>query len=121
MRISDWSSDVCSSDLLVSRPALCYLVRALMGISGVRIRMLGRPPCPASCIEYGARGRKMGLTHMRRSFTAAVFATGLLAGCASQGDMEPGQVYDPLEPANRMVFAVNETLDTFVLQPTAYL
>src|SRR3546814_16779142 len=35
--------------------------------------------------------------------------------------MEPGQVYDPLEPANRMVFAVNETLDTFVLQPTAYL
>src|SRR3546814_7255623 len=90
-----------------------------MGISGVRIRMLGRPPCPASCIEYGARGRKMGLTHMRRSFTAAVFATGLLAGCASQGDMEPGQVYDPLEPANRMVFAVNETLDTFVLQPTA--
>lgn len=58
---------------------------------------------------------------MRRSFTAAVFATGLLAGCAGQGELEPGEVYDPIEPANRLVFAVNETLDTFVLQPTAYV
>lgn len=58
---------------------------------------------------------------MRRSFTAAVFATGLLAGCAGQGELEPGEVYDPIEPANRLVFAVNETLDTFVLQPTAFV
>lgn len=58
---------------------------------------------------------------MRRSFTAAVLATGLLAGCAGQGNLEPGEVYDPIEPANRLVFAVNDTLDTFVLQPTAYV
>ncbi len=63
----------------------------------------------------------MGLCRMRRSFTAAVVATGLLAGCASQTELEPGEVYDPIEPANRMVFAVNDTVDTFVLQPTAYL
>jgi len=64
---------------------------------------------------------EMGLCRMRRSFTAAVLATGLLAGCASQTELEPGAVYDPIEPANRMVFAVNDTVDTFVLQPTAYI
>lgn len=58
---------------------------------------------------------------MRRSFTAAVFATGLLAGCAGQAELETGEVYDPIEPANRMVFAVNDTVDIFVLQPSAYL
>lgn len=58
---------------------------------------------------------------MRRSLTAAVLATGLLAGCAGQGELEPGEVYDPIEPANRLVFAVNDTVDTFVLQPTAYM
>lgn len=58
---------------------------------------------------------------MRRTFTAAVFATGLLAGCAGQGEVEPGEVYDPIEPANRLVFAVNDTVDIFVLQPTAYM
>ena len=30
-------------------------------------------------------------------------------------------MYDPIEPANRLVFAVNETLDIFILQPTAYV
>ena len=63
----------------------------------------------------------MGLCRMRRSVTAAIVATGLLAGCAGQGELEPGEVYDPIEPANRMVFAVNDTVDTFVLQPTAYI
>jgi len=58
---------------------------------------------------------------MRRSLTAAVLATGLLAGCAGQAGLEPGEVYDPIEPANRMVFAVNDTVDIFVLQPSAYL
>lgn len=63
----------------------------------------------------------MGLCRMRRSFTAAALATALLAGCAGQAELEPGEVYDPIEPANRMVFAVNDTVDTFVLQPTAYI
>jgi phospholipid-binding lipoprotein MlaA len=58
---------------------------------------------------------------MRRSLMAAVLATGLVGGCASQGELEQGEVYDPIEPANRMVFAVNETLDTFILQPTAFM
>ena len=58
---------------------------------------------------------------MRRSLMAAVLATGLVGGCASQGELEQGEEYDPIEPANRMVFAVNETLDTFILQPTAFM
>lgn len=63
----------------------------------------------------------MGLCRMRPSVTAAVVATGLLAGCAGQAELGPGEVYDPIEPANRMVFAVNDTVDIFVLQPTAYI
>lgn len=58
---------------------------------------------------------------MRRSIAATVISIGLLSGCAGQGDLEPGEVADPIEPANRMIFAINETLDTFVLQPTAYV
>lgn len=58
---------------------------------------------------------------MRRSITATLFAAALLSGCAAQGELEEGEVYDPIEPANRMVFAVNETLDIFVLQPSAFV
>lgn len=58
---------------------------------------------------------------MRRSIAAAIIGVGLLTGCASNGTLEEGAVYDPIEPANRLVFAVNETLDIFILQPTAYV
>lgn len=58
---------------------------------------------------------------MRRSITAALLAAALLTGCASTADLEEGEVYDPIEPANRMVFAVNDTLDIFVVQPTAFV
>jgi|TARA_E500000318_G_scaffold17104_1_gene17351 phospholipid-binding lipoprotein MlaA len=56
--------------------------------------------------------------------TAGVFLVlTILAGCATQ-PQEPGsgpQVYDPIEPVNRVFFAMNETVDTFVLQPTAFV
>jgi len=58
---------------------------------------------------------------MRRSIAAALIGVGLLAGCASQDGQQNGEVFDPIEPANRLVFAVNETLDIFILQPTAYV
>lgn len=58
---------------------------------------------------------------MRRVTIGTSLALFLLAGCASQGDMEDGAVYDPIEPANRLVFAVNDAVDTVVLQPTAYV
>jgi phospholipid-binding lipoprotein MlaA len=58
---------------------------------------------------------------MRRSIAAAIIGLGLLGGCAAPGSLEEGEVYDPLEVPNRMIFAVNETLDIFILQPTAYV
>ncbi len=58
---------------------------------------------------------------MRRLAIGTSLALLLLAGCASQGELEEGQVYDPIEPANRMVFAFNDAVDTMVLQPTAFV
>src|SRR3546814_9286205 len=62
-RISDWSSDVCSSDLLLSEDALCLLFRKPeLGLQAVDLRqfivrddlvgqrLLDRPPeLPAFC------------------------------------------------------------------------
>ncbi|UUX49070.1 VacJ family lipoprotein [Nisaea acidiphila] len=47
----------------------------------------------------------------------------LLAGCASSPEdaTEGPQVYDPIEPVNRVVFAMNDAVDTIVLQPTAFV
>lgn len=58
---------------------------------------------------------------MRRSAIGTTFALVLLAGCASQGEREQGEVYDPIEPANRLVFAMNDAVDTMVLQPAAFV
>lgn len=58
---------------------------------------------------------------MRRVTIGTSLALFLLAGCASQGEVEDGAVYDPIEPANRLVFAVNDAVDTVVLQPTAFV
>lgn len=38
-----------------------------------------------------------------------------------EGPVEDTGVSDPLEPANRVMFAVNEGLDTLLLQPVAYV
>ncbi len=62
-------------------------------------------------------------------FGRAVFAaTALLAaaGCATLPDdpAERAEVQaenDPFEPANRMMFAINETADIFILRPAAVL
>ena len=57
---------------------------------------------------------------MRRCFAvggqraaALVLAVGLLGGCATR------QNPDPFEPVNRKVFAFNETVDEYVLEPVA--
>ncbi|MBK9392396.1 MAG: VacJ family lipoprotein [Uliginosibacterium sp.] len=44
----------------------------------------------------------------------ALLIAALLAGCASTGNPK-----DPLEPLNRKVFAFNDALDTYALQPVA--
>lgn len=50
----------------------------------------------------------------------------LLAGCATpppdddpEAKAEFEQVNDPLEPTNRAIFAFNDTVDTYILRPTA--
>jgi phospholipid-binding lipoprotein MlaA len=58
---------------------------------------------------------------MRRSAIAASVAVSLLAGCASVGDAEQGEAYDPIEPWNRVIFAINDALDTVVLRPVAFV
>src|SRR3546814_6399293 len=58
MRISDWSSDVCSSDLLVELPA---------NLRGVWINVIERKALkPSSCLELGIRGdgRKVHRVHI---------------------------------------------------------
>jgi len=61
------------------------------------------------------------MASMRRLAIGTTLALSILAGCASQGELEEGAVYDPLEPANRLVFAMNDAVDTMVLQPSAYV
>lgn len=58
-------------------------------------------------------------THCHRRLahaTMVALAVGL-AGCAS--NQVPGEAYDPLEPANRKVYAFNEGLDEYALEPAA--
>ncbi|WP_245825906.1 MlaA family lipoprotein [Oceanibaculum nanhaiense] len=55
----------------------------------------------------------------RAATLAGLFAVGLLAGCANMGDEGRAEANDPLELPNRFVFALNETVDTFVLRPAA--
>lgn len=65
------------------------------------------------------------MTFLSRIHRAAgvVFVLIALAGCATPPDETAAapRIYDPIEPANRLFFAMNETVDTFVLQPTAFV
>jgi len=62
------------------------------------------------------------LSRMQKA--AGVFLVlSLLAGCASAPEeaAEGPQIYDPIEPVNRMFFAMNDAVDTMVLRPTAFV
>lgn len=55
---------------------------------------------------------------------AAVAMLFMAVGCASVPDdpaerAEVAAVNDPFEPANRMMFAINEAIDTFIIRPIA--
>jgi len=65
------------------------------------------------------------LTRTARGVAVAIMVAGL-AGCASVPDdpldrADMLAANDPFEPANRMMFAVNEAVDVFVLRPAAVL
>lgn len=53
-----------------------------------------------------------------RSLAAALLAALLATGCAASPE-GPAQAWDPLEGANRNVYAFNETVDEYVLAPAA--
>ncbi|WP_040706812.1 MlaA family lipoprotein [Oceanibaculum indicum] len=55
----------------------------------------------------------------RATALSGLLAVGLLAGCANMADEGRAEANDPLEIPNRFVFALNETVDTFVLRPVA--
>ena len=46
-----------------------------------------------------------------------------LAGCASHPSENAAgpQIFDPIEPANRIFFAMNDAVDSLVLRPTAFV
>jgi phospholipid-binding lipoprotein MlaA len=52
----------------------------------------------------------------RRGIAVLALAGGLVAGCATP---EQGDAWDPLETPNRFLFALNKTLDVFILRPMA--
>ena len=52
----------------------------------------------------------------RRAAAVLALAGSLVTGCATP---EQGDVWDPLETPNRFLFALNKTLDTFILRPMA--
>ncbi|TDV05092.1 MlaA family lipoprotein [Paraburkholderia caballeronis] len=54
--------------------------------------------------------------HKAAMATAAACLTLLTAGCATGPDRKPG---DPLEPMNRVIFKVNDTVDRTIAQPVA--
>jgi phospholipid-binding lipoprotein MlaA len=56
------------------------------------------------------------LSGARRGAAILAVAAGLVGGCATA---EQGEVWDPLETPNRFMFALNKTLDTFILRPIA--
>ncbi|MEM8615904.1 MAG: VacJ family lipoprotein [Pseudomonadota bacterium] len=56
---------------------------------------------------------------MRLPLTLLASAMAVSACATGGGDASSSQVYDPLEPWNRGVFAVNESIDKAVLEPAA--
>src|SRR3546814_8697299 len=58
MRISDWSSDVCSSDLLSWRPVGTQHLKLELGLPGVRLQAIefggwtGTPPASRVRVAY---------------------------------------------------------------------
>ena len=49
--------------------------------------------------------------------TIALVGTLSLAACASNNNQYAGDVYDPIEPVNRRIFAFNEGVDYILLDP----
>lgn len=68
--------------------------------------------------QDSSKPRQKSLPAIFQSSLVAVSVI-VLAACASNGDAQPGTPGDPLEPVNRVVFDVNDAVDTVVLRPVA--
>jgi phospholipid-binding lipoprotein MlaA len=69
-------------------------------------------------IEPATRAPAHARRHWLRLASAAVAALGL-AACATPDQQADSSVYDPLEPFNRYMLAINQGVDTVVLRPVA--
>src|SRR3546814_7999529 len=81
MRVSDWSSDVCSSDLVLMVSSALFGIlfgNLLFGTLGERI---GRPRAIAICVFlFSAFTAGAGLTNDPKTFALARFVAGLGIG-----------------------------------------
>src|SRR3546814_20779741 len=125
MRISDWSSDVCSSDLLDVRDGIGATLSHLQeGIAGVRVvQAFGREDIEAS--RFATRSRSLYDAHMRSVKVSAWYmpiielagllttavAVGVGGWWVHQGELHIGTVsffvlplpnpFQPLQPPSR--------------------
>src|SRR3546814_10944916 len=83
MRISDWSSDVCSSDLGSSANLAALLPPAGEGLPDVRSRRLGSRPrgrfIRGAVRCHAADARKPSMKYSRAALLPSPWAAGLLA------------------------------------------
>ncbi|MDP7143393.1 MAG: VacJ family lipoprotein [Alphaproteobacteria bacterium] len=56
--------------------------------------------------------------NFKKYVLTAIACVGLSA-CATSGDVQTGEVYDPFERVNRATFAFNDTLDKAIAEPVA--
>src|SRR3546814_18179580 len=98
MRISDWSSDVCSSDLLerhapwrgvavLADQRAGEIVRAPCAPrQAPGLRRLGQPIAHRRCVAHGPRGPGLCEVHAAVPVTAPLFVTGTVKPFLSRSD-----------------------------------
>src|SRR3546814_20881006 len=85
MRISDWSSDVCSSDLLYLLNSFLYLPafhHFLTEIGVTYLLLVGQPVSPRVVIGHGAKGQvNLARCDIRRFYKARHLIAKCRKGC----------------------------------------
>ena len=77
---------------------------------------------PAPATKWSQEHRSESVLQKCRSLTIALFLTLVVSLSSVDGAKAQSQpINDPLEPLNRAVFAINQTLDGLILRPLAIL
>src|SRR3546814_8028927 len=85
MRISDWSSDVCSSDLRTSR--LDEHAAGLLAPTGAAGYLCDLLECPLRCAEIAPLQPKVGIDHPHQRQIGEVIALGHKLGADNDVDL----------------------------------